>query len=225
MDKTTFLERIAKPLGRVPGDPPSPRTAIGVPACWTDRPSTQASRTASFIEKFTGLAGEIEQYASVHELRAGLERVLNDIGSDKIGAWGKRAPWPIDVEDVLEHWHALRWEEQTDRRAFDHIHVGITGCSCAIADTGTIVIASGPQSGRTVHQIPLIHVVILRESQLVQSLGDALQRLVQAHGQGEIAASNHFISGASRSSDIENDQTIGVHGPARVMALMLTDLE
>ena len=224
VDKATFLERIAKPLGRMPGDPPSPRTVVGVPSFWADRPSTPASRTALFIERFTGLAGEIVQYASVEELRIGLDHVLKDIGAAKIGAWGKQAPWSVDVEDVLERWQALRWHAQTERRAFDNIEVGVTSCACAIADTGTIVIASGPEAGRTVHQVPLIHIVILRASQLVQSLGEALRELAQAHERGEVAASNHFISGASRSSDIENDQTIGVHGPARVIALMLQDM-
>ncbi|MCL6444853.1 MAG: lactate utilization protein, partial [Alicyclobacillus sp.] len=99
----------------------------------------------------------------------------------------------------------------------------ITGASFGVADTGTIVLACGDAAGRTVHQVPLVHLVVMRESQIVQSLGDAMTRLREVAPSGRIPAYVHFISGPSRSSDIENDQTIGVHGPARVMCFLLQD--
>nr|WP_280959728.1 lactate utilization protein [Alicyclobacillus acidocaldarius] len=101
--------------------------------------------------------------------------------------------------------------------------VGITGAVCGVADTGTLVVTTGGVAGRTVHQVPLVHLVVMREIQIVQSLGDAMARLREVAPSGRIPAYVHFISGPSRSSDIENDQTIGVHGPARVICFLLQD--
>lgn len=219
MDKGAFLANIAARLGREPGSAPAPRDAIGAPAFWADRKTTQEERTATFCARFQALAGEIMQCADEDAVRERLDRALRDLAPGSAGAWGRQAPWPVDVEDVLERWSVRRFGESD---VLD-IEVGITGASFGVADTGTLVVETGGAAGRTVHQIPLVHLVILRESQIVQSLGDALAQLRGAARDARMPAYVHFISGPSRSSDIENDQTIGVHGPARVICLLLRD--
>ena len=218
MDKAAFLANIAARLGRAPGSAPAVRDAIGVPDFWADRQTSHEERVATFCARFEALAGEVIRCEDEARLRAALDETLQAVRPRAVGAWGKNAPWPVDVEEVLAKWGAQRFGEQP---VLD-IDVGITGAACGIADTGTLVIATGGAAGRTVHQVPLVHLVVMRESQVVQSLGDAIPH-VRVAASSELAPFVHFISGPSRSSDIENDQTIGVHGPARVICLLLQD--
>ena len=219
MDKAGFLANIAARLGRAPGSAPAPRDAVGVPDFWAHRRTSHEERVATFCARFQALAGEIVQCEDEAALRAALDEALKTLNPRSIGAWGKDAPWPVDVEEVLDKWGARRFGEQS---VLD-IDVGITGAVCGVADTGTLVVTTGGVAGRTVHQVPLVHLVVMREIQIVQSLGDAMTRLREVAPSGRIPAYVHFISGPSRSSDIENDQTIGVHGPARVICLLLQD--
>ncbi|WP_206881118.1 LUD domain-containing protein [Alicyclobacillus mali (ex Roth et al. 2021)] len=217
MDKTAFLANIASRLGRPPGSAPGPRDAIGVPDFWAHRGTSHEERVATFCARFQALAGEIVRCDSEAALHSALDEALKALNPRSVGAWGKDAPWPVNVEKVLEKWGARRFGEQP---VLD-IDVGITGASFGVADTGTVVLVCGDAAGRTVHQVPLVHLVVMRESQVVQSLGDAMARLREVAPIGHLPAYVHFISGPSRSSDIENDQTIGVHGPARVICFLL----
>ncbi|AEJ42643.1 LutC/YkgG family protein [Alicyclobacillus acidocaldarius] len=219
MDKSAFLAHIAARLGREPGSAPAPREAVGAPEFWADRRTSQEERIVAFCAKFEALAGEVIRCEDEAALCAALDRTLEALNPRTVGAWGKEAPWPADVEDVIERWGVRRFGEAP----VVEIDVGITGASFGVADTGTIVVETGGAAGRTVHQVPLVHLVVMRESQVVQSLGDVMARLRDRALGGHLPAYVHFISGPSRSSDIENDQTIGVHGPARVICFLLRD--
>lgn len=183
---------------------------------------TQEACTARFVEQFSALGGEIQTFASVEALKNGLEACLQELGADLIGAWGQAADWPLDVEDVLQKWNAIRWDESTVTQ-FASVQVGITSCAYAIADTGTLVMMSSQDQGRSVHLISAVHLVVMTADQIRLRLGEVFAD-VQKLGEtapDQVPASIHFVSGPSRSSDIENDQSIGVHGPARVIILLL----
>lgn len=99
---------------------------------------------------------------------------------------------------------------------------GITGCDWAVAETGTLVLQSGsPHAGRprgrVVGLLPPVHIAILHLDQLVYSMMDVFRAL-----QGQPLGSQViFATGPSRSADIENDLSIGVHGPGRVHVVMV----
>jgi L-lactate dehydrogenase complex protein LldG len=95
--------------------------------------------------------------------------------------------------------------------------VGITGCDAAIAETGSLVMLSGPGRSRAVSLLPPFHIAIVRSDQLYESMGEFF-----AQRQSDIvtAASCTFISGPSRSADIEFTLTLGVHGPGRVVVVI-----
>ncbi|SIS92513.1 LutC/YkgG family protein [Alicyclobacillus vulcanalis] len=217
MDRAAFLANIAARLGRNPGAPPAHRDAVGAPDFWAHRTSSREEIVETFCARFQALAGEIVRCEDEIAVRRALDETLGHLHARSIGAWGREAPWPADVEPVLAKWQVRRFGEApvTD------IDVGITGARFGVADTGTLVLTTGGAAGRTVHQVPLVHIVIMREEQIVQSLGDVMARLRHDAQVHRLPAYVHFISGPSRSSDIENDQTIGVHGPARVICFLI----
>lgn len=94
--------------------------------------------------------------------------------------------------------------------------LGITTCSWAVAETGTIALYATPATGRLPSLLPTAHLALVRPSQVVKSIADGLRLLADhmaLHG-GPPSAVN-LVSGPSRSADIEGDLAVGVHGPRR----------
>ena len=92
--------------------------------------------------------------------------------------------------------------------------VGVTGAFCAIAETGTLVTLSGAETPPSVSLLPETHIAVLRASRIVRSMEDAWA-LLRAERLDMPRAVN-FISGPSRTADIEQTVTLGAHGPYRV---------
>jgi len=97
--------------------------------------------------------------------------------------------------------------------------VGITGSFCAIAETGTVVMLSGPQTPAAASLLPETHIAIIEKSRIVPGMEEAWQR-VRAE-QRVLPRAVNFISGPSRTADIEQTVTLGAHGPYRVHILLV----
>lgn len=105
------------------------------------------------------------------------------------------------------------------REARDGDLVGITGAFCAIAETGTLMTVSGPQTPASVSLLPETHVAVLRAGRVLQGMEDAWRLLREELGQPPRAV--NFISGPSRTADIEQTVTLGAHGPYRVHVVVV----
>ena len=95
--------------------------------------------------------------------------------------------------------------------------MGVTGCHGAIAETGSLALLSRPGCSRTVSLLPALHVALVQPGDLVFGMGEFF-----ASRADRIAAASNltFVTGPSRTADIELSLTIGVHGPARVVAII-----
>jgi len=92
-----------------------------------------------------------------------------------------------------------------------------------IAETGTLLLSSGPDTPTTLNFVPPTHIVVLRRDRVVASYEDAWDQLRAASaaaGQPRVA---NFITGPSRTGDIEQKIEIGVHGPLRLHILLVGD--
>ncbi|MDB5202009.1 MAG: hypothetical protein JWQ27_1418 [Ferruginibacter sp.] len=98
--------------------------------------------------------------------------------------------------------------------------VSITGCEYLVARTGTIVLSSAEQSGRTTSVYAPIHICIAYNRQLVYDIKDALQFLKEKYGQ-QFPSFISFASGPSRTADIEKTLVTGVHGPKEVYCFLV----
>jgi L-lactate utilization protein LutC len=97
------------------------------------------------------------------------------------------------------------------------IDVGITTAQAAIAETGTLVLDSSRERNRLVSLVPPIHIAIVEATSIFQTLGEAL---VFIHQDGNISPSVTFITGPSRTADIELTLAIGVHGPQELYVIV-----
>lgn len=108
--------------------------------------------------------------------------------------------------------------EMQSRPAKNEDMVGVTGAFCAIAETGTLMMLSGPQTPATTSLLPETHVAVLDPSRIVATMEDAWDLLRREHTQPPRAV--NFISGPSRTADIEQTVTLGAHGPYRVLIIL-----
>ncbi len=154
--------------------------------------------------------------AEVHRLPA-LEapRAISEIcAAHHVGRLGVppelRIDWRPGSVDVIED-HGL------SPRELDGLDGVLTGCTLAIAETGTIVLAAGPDEGRrALTLVPDLHVCVVRESQIVDGVPAAFAAL------GRLATRPlTFVSGPSATSDIELDRVEGVHGPRTLVVLVI----
>jgi L-lactate dehydrogenase complex protein LldG len=96
---------------------------------------------------------------------------------------------------------------------------GITGSFCAIAETGTLMMLSGPQTPSAASLLPETHVAVVEKNRIVPGMEDAWQLMRAELGQAPRAV--NFISGPSRTADIEQTVTLGAHGPYRVHIVLV----
>ena len=100
------------------------------------------------------------------------------------------------------------------RGARDADLVGITGCFCAVAETGTLMMCSSADTPAAVSLLPETHIAVVRASRIVAYLEDAWD--LARKELGKLPRAVNFISGPSRTGDIEQTIVLGAHGPYRV---------
>lgn len=96
--------------------------------------------------------------------------------------------------------------------------LGITSAQWAIAETGTLVLESDRESHRLTSLVPPVHLCLLPASRIRQTLGEILETV-----SAELSRTVTFITGASRTSDIELTLAIGVHGPRELHVIVIGD--
>jgi len=110
------------------------------------------------------------------------------------------------------------------RKKFIDATVGISGANMAIAETGTIVLVTNEGNADLTTTLPPVHIALFGIDKLVATLDDAVAvlRMLPRSGTGQIMTSYvNWITGPSRSADIEQSLTIGVHGPRELHCVIL----
>ncbi len=102
-----------------------------------------------------------------------------------------------------------------DLNAVSHAEAGV-------AETGTLVIVSGPHNPSTLNFLPDNHIVVVRASTIEANYEDAIAQIRQRYGKGEMPRTVNLITGPSRSADIEQKLLLGAHGPRRLHIVVIT---
>ena len=103
--------------------------------------------------------------------------------------------------------------------------VGVTGVEYAVAETGSVVVVPRAGLSRLVSLVPPVHIALVRPRDVVESLDDVflLRRLEYHRSGGDMGSYLNFITGPSRTADIEQTIVIGVHGPKEVHMVLLDE--
>ena len=99
---------------------------------------------------------------------------------------------------------------------------GITACEAIVSQTGSILVSSSTCGGRSLSILPHVHIVVATHAQIVATLGDALHEAKARHN-GRMPSMLSFITGPSRTGDIERILVLGAHGPKELILILLPD--
>jgi L-lactate dehydrogenase complex protein LldG len=174
------------------------------------RPRMEWELLARFRECALGLASTVEEVDGLEAAPAAVARYLK-AASLPLAA----VCWP---EFAGLDWRGAGMSVEA-RAAREADLVGVTGAYCAIAETGTLLTVSGRDTPATASLLPETHVAIVSRSRIVRGMEEAWQ-LVREELKPPPRALN-FISGPSRTADIEQTVTLGAHGPYRVHIVLV----
>jgi L-lactate dehydrogenase complex protein LldG len=108
-------------------------------------------------------------------------------------------------------------------RASGSDEVSLTAAFAGVAETGTLMLVSGERGPTTLNFLPETHLVVLRASQVVGPYEDAWDRLRAANPNGVLPRTVNFVTGPSRTGDIEQRIELGAHGPRRLHIVLVED--
>lgn len=188
----------------------------------------------AFRREFEAVAGVFHSAASIDLVPAVVSRIAHErqahemvtwhpaaLGADLTPALGARG---LDVHEMPGAEPVGAAERERLRAAAARADLGLTGVDLAIAETGTLVLVSGAGRPRSTSLLPPCHIAVFDRTALVESLSQVGVFLEAWHGDGQApsgGASINFITGPSRTADIELTLTRGVHGPKEVHAIFV----
>jgi L-lactate dehydrogenase complex protein LldG len=191
--RAEVLARIRSALGSAPVVPEVPRGYHGAGAAAVD--------LDRFCERVADYRATVHRVAA-GELSGALAEVAARLQLRRVGT-------TLDAE--LGEVELVRDDPPLSIAELDGLDGVLTGCALGIAETGTLVLDSGAESGRrALTLVPDVHLCVIAEDQVVASVPDAVARLAAAAAEGRPVT---LVSGPSATSDIELDRVEGVHGP------------
>jgi L-lactate dehydrogenase complex protein LldG len=222
--REAMLGRIRGALGRGPLDPAKAAeidTRLAQPARNLVPKRAQGAADA-LVERFVAMAEEasasVARITSAEEIPAAIADYLSRQNLPKAL---RRAEHPaLDGID----WKKTPLLTVATGPSDGNDLVGLSVALAGVAETGTLVMASGPQSPITLNFLPDTHVVMVRKSDIVGGYEDSWDRLRSHMGERRrMPRAVNFITGPSRSADIEQTLLLGAHGPRRLHVLLLDD--
>jgi L-lactate dehydrogenase complex protein LldG len=175
------------------------------------------AREGLFIE----MAEEVQAtVARVSSLAAVPEAVARYLAAENLPAELVMAPDPGLNTIPWEAWPLLRIHRG---RAGAEDRVSLTSCRAAIAETGTLMLISGPETPTTLNLLPDTHIVVVRRDQVVATYEDGLDLLRADRASAALPRVINFITGPSRTADIEQHMQLGAHGPRHLHIVLVED--
>jgi L-lactate dehydrogenase complex protein LldG len=159
---------------------------------------------ARFLEQAERLSITFEKVARLGDAPAACARYL---ASHALVT--RAACWPVLLD--------LDWQQSGISAEFRSANpedlVGITGSFCGVAETGSLLLLSSATTPPRNHLLPETHIAILEVNRIVSTMEDAFDLARKEHG--SLPRATNFVSGPSRTADIEQTIVLGAHGPYR----------
>lgn len=211
--RRNILARIRAAQGREPEPSASEREAAADYLArhpQGPRPEMPVDLTMRFIEEAQKMATTVDTVEALSEVPSAAHRYLTE----------HALPLQAIAWQTLQD---LQWVEAglnvEFRKPEEGDVVGLTGCFCATAETGTLVLLSGPETYASAGLLPETHIAIVPASRIVSGHEEAFG-LIRSE-RGELPRAVNFVSGPSRTGDIEQTIVLGAHGPYRVHVIVV----
>ena len=207
------LSRIRAALGRSDADSAgleAARARISQHARQIE-PAFTESLAQRFRDKLVTAYATVVNVDSLSAAASEIERYLVDSGA------GNRLL--VSGDDLIQQ---IEWPaslELQQRSATGEDRVSVTSALCGIAETGTLMLVSGEQNPTSLNFLPDYHIVVLRSDLLVPRMEDAWDKLRAAFAQ--MPRTVNFISGPSKTADVEQTVEYGAHGPRCLHVVMV----
>ena len=238
--RTDFLTRIRAQMAKAPGlftAAPSPRPARPREISDTIRRELAERWPATlerFQREFERVGGVLHRVATVQDVPRVVGRLARERNADSVltwhpGALGFDPTAALSAEKLTPHTMPATLpgtgQRQALRETIATTPLGLTGVDVALAETGTMILRSGVGRPRSTSLLPACHVAVFDRTVLVESLAQVGVLLEAWHAEPSedepSGAVINFITGPSRTADIELTLTRGVHGPKEVHAIFV----
>jgi L-lactate utilization protein LutC len=218
-DREEFLEFIRHRTGRY-----KPTHAPDV--AWTRKGEPREREPienppARFLEELEALGGHGRRAENLEEAREYVLALTRERGAKLLVRWDVEELAELGLDGPLEEAgvEVAIWRDLDDfREVAGRADIGLSTAEWAIAETGSLVLTSGPGRGRTVTLLPPTYVAIIPAEKVLSTVTEAIGKYAE---DGELPANVCFHSGPSRSGDIEMVLAIGVHGPGDVHVVLV----
>lgn len=179
--------------------------------------ATIPEQVALFSKISEGLKTEFHRVPTLSAARDIIAKLAADNGWKKIATHSHH-----DTDAVLEgiSLPVVKTEKGYSLDDLESCEAGVTGCEVLIAQTGGIMVSVESSGGRALSVLPPHHVVIARTSQMVPDLTAAFIHVKRRYGK-LFPSFMSFITGPSRTGDIERILVLGAHGPKRLTVILL----
>jgi L-lactate dehydrogenase complex protein LldG len=194
-----------------------------LPESAPDHPANDLPRDTAgpdrFIKEVEALAGGVIRVATADDAAQAAASLCAERG------WARAFTWAWDEIGCPALADALAGEgvdavQGGDPRDLEPIPVGITGAEAGLADTGTLVLRAGPGRSPLASLLPPVHVALLDAARIAPDMATYLAGLGDAAAHVREVGALNFISGPSRTADIEQTTTLGVHGPRELIVIL-----
>jgi L-lactate dehydrogenase complex protein LldG len=225
-DREAVLGRIGEAL-RIPAPlkHPAERSAGGEPTTahfreWLPPVGPGADeRYALFAKLSEQLRSELVPCATLEEAAAHLTKLAEE------GHWKTLGLHRGELTNAIEarlpaHLQRLFVDDGYDKDALESSDAGLTECEFLVAQTGSVCVTGPSSGGRVLSVLPPHHVVVARRTQIVTDLTEAYATLAAKYHDAYPSMIS-FITGPSRTGDIERILVLGAHGPKRLTILLV----
>lgn len=172
------------------------------------QPHFEADPVTRFADKLALGGGTFERVAGESEAFEAIAGHLQEKGVD---------PKIVAAPALREHAWPADWEVKFGATRGDDL-VAVTPCFAAVAETGSVVLLSSPDSPTSLNFLPDYHIVLVSAEQLVRYIEDVWTLLRQA---GPVPRTVNFITGPSKTADVEQTLQLGAHGPRSLHVILI----
>lgn len=177
----------------------------------------------TFVNEITKVSGKAFILKSEDEIKDYVIRLVEEHSAKSLAIWESDFLKQINLREFLEI-KGLKFASLNSKEEMAKADIGITEADFGIADTGTIVLTANEKQPRSVSLIPPVHIAIIKSDVIVENLTDLFVLLTNTISQSgsltNLTSCITFITGPSRTGDIELNIILGVHGPKELFILI-----